>query len=94
MHANQYGERTPMCSFKRSPAVTEVEAIMLQEETHIFGYKPEIMELDGSWYLKIRGDGQDDALFAARLAQLRKPKWTNPSPNPLMTAPLPAMCRR
>jgi hypothetical protein len=80
-----------MCSFKRSPPVTETEALLLAEETHMFGYKPEIMELpigSGHWHLKIRGDGTDDAVFAARLAQLRKPKWTSPTPN--LAAPVPA----
>lgn len=81
-----------MCSFKRSPPVTETEALLLQEESHLFGYKPEIMELDGSWYLKIRGDGGDDHVFAARLTQLRKPKWNIPnSPN---NQPCPMMARK
>jgi hypothetical protein len=74
--------------------VTETEALLLQEETHMFGYRPEIMELDGNWHLKIRGDGQDDAIFNARLTQLRKPKWTCPTPNPSMSAPVPALCRK
>lgn len=89
MHAPSTG---PMCSFKRSPPVTETEALLLAEETHMFGYKPEIMELNGHWHLKIRGDGTDDAVFAARLAQLRKPKWTSPTPN--LIAPLPMMARK
>jgi hypothetical protein len=68
----------PMCSFKRSPPMTETEAHLLQEEIHLFGYKPEILEIDGQFHLKIRGDGGDDQVLAARLNQLRKPKWTAP----------------
>jgi hypothetical protein len=65
-------------SFKRSPPLTEEEAIIISEETTLFGYKPDMVQLDGQWFLTIRGDGADDAVLAARLAQLRKPKWTHP----------------
>lgn len=90
-----------MCSFKRSPPLTEVEAQILQEETNLFGFKPEIMELNGSFYLKIRGDGTNDAVLNARIAQLRKPKWSIPN-NPVQppasststSAPCPMMARK
>lgn len=66
-------------SFKRSPPMTEEEAIIISEETTLFGYKPDIVPLNGEWFLTIRGDGADDAVLAARLNQLRKPKWQHPN---------------
>jgi hypothetical protein len=66
-------------SRKRSPPMTEEEAIIISGETTLFGYEPERMQLDGHWFLTIRGDGSDDAIIAARLNQLRKPIWTNPN---------------
>lgn len=68
-----------MCSFKRSPPLTEDEAIILSEETTLFGYKPQMVQIEGQWFLQIRGDGGDDQVLAARLNQLRKPSWTNPN---------------
>lgn len=69
----------PMCSFKRSPPMTETEALLLQEESHLFGYRPDMIELNGQFHLCIRGDGGDDQVLAARLAQLRKPRWEDPT---------------
>lgn len=65
-------------SYKRSPPMTEDEAIIISEETTLFGYKPDMVQLEGQWFLTIRGDGADDQVLAARLAQLRKPKWQHP----------------
>lgn len=66
-------------SYKRSPPMTEEEAIIIAGETTLFGYKPDIVPLNGEWFLTIRGDGADDAVLAARLNQLRKPTWMNPN---------------
>lgn len=66
-------------SCKRSPPMTEEEAIIISEETTLFGYKPEMVQFEGHWFLTIRGDGSDDQVLAARLNQLRKPTWINPN---------------
>lgn len=60
-----------MCSIKRSPPMTESEARTIAEDTHLFGYKPELIIHDGQWHLQIRGDGSDDRTVAERLARLR-----------------------
>lgn len=59
------------CSIKRSVPMTEKEARTLADETHLFGYKPDVIPYQGAWYLNIRGDGADDNTVTKRLARLR-----------------------
>lgn len=61
----------PVCSIKRSVPMTEQEARTISEETHLFGYKPDVIPYQGQWYLNIRGDGADDKTVTNRLARLR-----------------------
>lgn len=63
-----------MCTIKRSPPMTEAEARTIAEDTHLFGYKPEVITHQGNWHLQIRGDGSDDHTVASRLARLRGTK--------------------
>ena len=61
----------PVCSIKRSVPMTEQEALTISAETHLFGYKPNVVVLEGQYYLHIRGDGADDNIVTNRLAHLR-----------------------
>lgn len=74
MHLHFGIQSIPVCSIKRSPPMTEAEARTIAEETHLFGYKPDITQLGINWYLTIRGDGADDSIISARLARLRGEK--------------------
>ena len=67
-------QHIPVCSIKRSVPMTEYEARTIAEETHLFGYKPDIIQLGINWYLKIRGDGADYQTVATRLIRLRGEK--------------------
>jgi hypothetical protein len=63
-----------ICSIKRSPPMTEAEARAIAEDSHLFGYKPDIIQLNNSWHLNIRGDGSDDQTVRSYLARLRGSK--------------------
>lgn len=66
-------------SIKRSPPMTEHEAKLIAKETHLFGYEPKVVTLDGDSFLMIRGDGTDDDTIERRLFQIRKPTWSAPN---------------
>lgn len=59
-------------SIKRSPPMTEAEARKLAEQTHLFGYKPDVILLNNHAHLMIRGDGADDQLIVDQLVHQRK----------------------
>lgn len=59
--------RVAFTSVKRSPPIAEPLARMISKESHIFGYEPEVRQLNGAHYLIIRGDGSDDQQLAQRI---------------------------
>lgn len=61
-----------ICSIKRSPPMTEDEAHSLASQPNLFGYEPNIIQLDSHWYLQIRGDGSDDRTIEFQLSKMRK----------------------
>jgi hypothetical protein len=52
--------------------MSEAEARTIASETHLFGYKPDILPIRGQWYLSVRGDGADDKTIERRLGELRR----------------------
>ncbi len=61
-----------LTSIKRSPPMTVAEAQHLSKQTSLFGYTPDVINLDGYAHLMIRGDGADDLMIVDALAAIRK----------------------
>lgn len=57
-------------SYKRFPIPSEAWARYIAEQTHLFGYRPDVIQVAGKWHLVVRGDGADDAVIERMIERL------------------------